>query len=90
MIEIPFHSSYQSNQERITGSAYPCLVCGKAVTRPNPKMCRMWSGTALVTDAEAELLNDPASDMGYYPIGADCLRKHPELKSYVSKSQPNE
>lgn len=83
MIEIPHHPNYSKNQERITGDAYPCVVCGKAVTRPNPKQVRMWLGTALVTDAEAEALNDPASDMGYYPIGNDCLRKHPELRPYM-------
>lgn len=62
--------------------AYPCVVCGKAVTSARRKMVRMWWGTVLVTEAESGTL-DAGGDMGYYPIGSECLRNHPELKPYV-------
>jgi hypothetical protein len=28
---------------------------------------------------------DPGADLGCYPIGADCLRRHPELRPYVQQ-----
>ena len=81
MIKIPNNPNYSKNQERIKGDFYPCLVCGKAVTTANPKMARMWNGDTLVTDEEALDMNS-SGDMGYYPIGSECLRNHPELKRY--------
>lgn len=57
----------------------------------NPKYY-LWvhcGGYVAVTKAEGVRLNaDPKTaggDPGGYPIGADCLKKHPELRPYVEE-----
>ncbi len=73
------------------GTWYPCLICGRPIRSENPKMVRLWSGGGtIVTTEEAEKLlaedNEKwaPGDMYYYPVGPECLRKHPELKPYAS------
>ena len=66
----------------------PCIICGKPVNiDTNPKTVP-WihdhnGGGCAVTETEARAL-DPGADLGWWPIGSDCLRKHPELKPYVT------
>jgi len=93
MTEIPVHKDYFSNAERCKGNTYPCVVCGRPA--PNPKyMVRVIYGTHVGTQQEAESTHIfsedgkelDGGDLGLYPIGSDCLKKHPELKEYAIKT----
>jgi hypothetical protein len=86
MVEIPYNPNRIKNQEqRENKDAYPCIVCGKAAGK-SPWMVRVVNGgTDIGTDEEGDA--DPSSDLGYYPIGTDCLRKHPEVKPYAKKQK---
>ena len=93
MIAIPYTKDHTRNQERaeLTDGALPCIVCGRAVKAQRPAMVRVFWGSHIVTDAEAEQIiaeEGAGGDLYYYPIGPDCLRRHPELASYAHKSPP--
>ena len=84
MIEVPYHPKHTENAERC-GAAYPCVICGKAVTTPNPWMVHLHGGGGyIVTEEEAGTMPE-AEDLGLYPIGAECLRQHPEVKPYAAR-----
>lgn len=88
MIEIPYTKDHTRNQERCDWTKYlPCIVCGRAVKAARPAMLRIFWGTHIVMDAEAEQIianEGSGGDLYYYPIGPDCLRNHPEIKPYVT------
>ena len=73
--------NYVDNSDRCHGNQEPCAVCGKPIEPSKAKhyvrMHVMWA--ALMPDEEVE----PGYDQGYFPIGTDCLRKHPELEPYA-------
>lgn len=87
MIEIPRAANYWKNEERCNYDN-PCVVCGKTVKIEGASI-HTWEGFYAVTEDEVPHLN-PAGESGFYPIGRDCLRKHPELKMYVQSSIPSE
>jgi hypothetical protein len=83
MIEVPQTEDYRRNAGKLPGEAYPCVVCGKAVKRPekNFSVHLGGGGSCLLLANE---VNPAASDyLGVYPLGRDCLRQHPELRPYV-------
>lgn len=84
MIEIPRHPNYSKNQQKAPADSAPCACCGKPVRNP-VYWIATYQGYYAVTEAELIAL-DPSGDSGGFPIGADCLKKHPELKPYVVKS----
>jgi hypothetical protein len=68
------------------GSAYECIVCG--LPAPAPKFyCHVieGGGVALHPDDEALYVPD-GGDMCNLPVGADCLRRNPQLKPYATKA----
>lgn len=83
MFEIPRHPNYHKNQCKAPENTSPCICCGKPVKNAKYWVAT-WDGYYAVTQDEVGEL-DPAGDSGGFPIGADCLRKHPELKPYVVK-----
>lgn len=79
MIERP-----QQAASKVDG--YPCVVCGKRIARPRWMVHLHKGGSHIVTAAEAAELNaagHEGGDMGAYPLGTDCLRRHPRLKPYA-------
>jgi hypothetical protein len=60
----------------------PCLICGTEVKNPSVYV-RVWQGTHIISDEEAESLDDPQSDCGYHPIGPSCYRRHKKLLEEV-------
>jgi len=83
MLKVPNSPDYDKNRYYGIPDS-PCVVCGRPC--PNPRfMLHYWDGGYAVTEQEAQALDrdDPGGDLGMYPIGSDCLRKHPELKPYV-------
>jgi hypothetical protein len=49
-------------------------------------------GCDIVTDAEYEELDktDSGAGLGGYPIGPDCLKRHPDIKPYAFRVKPYE
>lgn len=77
--------NYHKNMEK-AGDAPTCVICGRGITSANPRMVHVHcGGWTLVTEDEATHL-DPAADMGLFPIGPECLRRHPEIRPYVISS----
>lgn len=82
MIEIPKTPDYVKNSSK-AGEWHPCSICGKAIKKPDTAAwLRTAYGSHAITAAELEAL-DKAGDSGCFPVGADCLRRHPELRPYV-------
>lgn len=88
--------NYHKNAERVTSDYTPCVICGKAVNtdRPGTAWVRVHNGGySIVTDAEAIALNNEgrsSADMYYFPVGPDCLKRHPELKPYTARDSAKE
>lgn len=67
---------YRCNADKC-GDKEPCVLCGRKITSPRPAMIRV------VNDQFASIsvyATPDDVDMGCYPIGASCLKRHPELK----------
>lgn len=92
MIKIPFSPDYSKNRDRYNQGSddQPCIICGKLVKDQNNRYSVHVheGGTHIVTEEEAATM-DEASDLGFYPIGLDCLRQHPELRPYVHDGKPS-
>jgi hypothetical protein len=89
-VEIKRSPNFQRNLQtrRPPRDTEPCVVCGKTITGKAKMVHLHMGGLVAVTDLEAEALEAQGrggEDMGWYPIGADCLRNQPELKSYVQQ-----
>lgn len=85
MIEIHMTDDRDKQVDRIKGNYLPCVVCGRAV-KQEKYFIRVFYGATAVTDSEAKAIierDGSGGDLLYYPIGANCLRNHPELKPYV-------
>lgn len=86
MINIPFDEKFSENMDRTNSHGdNPCIICGRKC-RTLDNLVHVHGGfSTIVTEEEAKKLNvtDGGADMGMFPIGPDCLKKHPELRTYV-------
>ena len=80
---------FVKNRERTGNGDLPmCIVCGKGVKNVRHTLHVINGGhTALHPDDESLYVSD-GGDMYHFPVGPDCLRRHPELREYVTKVQP--
>src|SRR5579859_1464924 len=87
MIDIPFDPKFSDNMDRTHSHGnYPCAVCGCNAPRAKAWVHVHGGGDVIVTEEESEQLNNSEevrADMGMWPIGEDCRKKHPELESYL-------
>lgn len=86
MIEIPYNDKLIERNEKIYGcnDGTHCIICNKPVnTDKHPFWVRIVDNGYIGTADEGEA--EPAADLGYYPIGRDCLKHHPELEQYVDR-----
>lgn len=72
------------NYREATGEEPPCIICGRPIIDED---AAHWihvgnGGSHAVTEAEAAA--DPTGDLGFYPVGPHCWRRHPELYPYES------
>lgn len=88
MIRIPYNNKLIERNEKVYGcnDGSHCIICNKPV---NVDKHKLWvrivnGGTFIGTAQEGEA--QPAADLGYYPIGKDCLKRHPQLVEYVRDS----
>ena len=79
-IHVPQNDDYGKWSGRAKGSAPSCVICGRGC--PKPKAMILCISCDI---SEAIMPGDqPAgSDDGYFPIGADCLKRHPELLPFT-------
>jgi hypothetical protein len=84
MIEIHCNPNHNDNAEKIKdpSNETECLVCGKGIKWPWINSIHVYLGYYAVTEDE-EI--DESGDTGMFPIGSDCLKKHPELLPYIIK-----
>lgn len=83
-IRIPSHKNKTDNERRFPcrdEKALPCVVCGKAVHKPETMVYLADGNSRIISPDE---VGDYA-DAGLYAVGADCLKRHPALKPYVVK-----
>ena len=90
MIEIPFNDKLIERNEKLYGcnDCSHCIICNKPVDTDAKRT--LWvrivhGGCYIGTEAEGEA--EPAADLGYYPIGPDCARRHPELAQYIDRRE---
>lgn len=73
------------------GDGLPCVICGLTVTKPKFECHLVLGGDhALHPEDEAAFAADTEQqrgDMGYYPVGTDCLRRFPEMRPFSFKAQ---
>jgi hypothetical protein len=84
VIEVPQTEDYGKNAAKARGEDYPCVVCGRAVKYGSSTghVVHLGNGGGyLLLPTEV----DPAASdyLGLYPLGGNCLKKHPELRPYV-------
>jgi hypothetical protein len=88
-IPIPFSASFSKNHDkgsRGKQDAMYCIICGKYLSITNHKLWVTVVDGGGKLAVESTLSEDDMTDYGFigaYPIGKDCLRKHPELKEYL-------
>jgi hypothetical protein len=89
MLNFKANPDHHLQDEKNGVGQTPCIICGRGVREPWKYTVHMYWGTTLVTAEEiATLSNDELpenADLGMWPIGADCLKKHPEIIPYLLK-----
>jgi len=66
-----------------TGDWYPCFVCQVPCNPKGAKLIHLCGGGSLVRDPQEDC--GGTGCLASYPVGPNCLRRHPELKPYVSR-----
>lgn len=86
MTDVPYSPNYHRNKRRPVPArardALPCALCGLPVVNVRYEVHVHDGGGKLVTEEEAATM-DPAADLGFHPVGPDCVRRHPELRPYL-------
>jgi hypothetical protein len=85
MIDRPLSPKYHKNIERTNAYAAgktPCAICGCAIDDTKADMAVHLVEGGLHLGKEGDEF-DAAGDVGWYPIGPDCYRQHPEIHDYV-------
>jgi len=61
-----------------------CYLCGKELKNPKHTIHVHGGGSYAVTEEEAKTLEPHTGDLGAFYIGSECMKKHPEIKPYVT------
>jgi len=87
MLEVIRNDNYTQMMEATNHKGGdPCIICGRACPDPKHRVRFFWGSHVVTHEEAAEIIEEDGDDRGdlnYYPIGSDCLRKHPEYKPYV-------
>jgi uncharacterized cupin superfamily protein len=77
-------ASRNQNEGKTADGMMPCVICGK-LTKITDKTnhLHVHAGGALIVNEDEAASMDSGGDMYFFPVGNDCLRRHPELKPYV-------
>lgn len=96
MIQVVRGPHYKFNEAN-AGDKLPCIICGKAAETSKTWVHLNIDTEALLPGPESDnavIAENQLSDyfvdginitpsLGFWPIGSDCLKQHPELKPYV-------
>lgn len=82
----PRTKNYHKNMSK-AGDLPTCIICGRGIKVESPAAVRVHAGGAAVVTEEETAQMNASADLGVYPIGTDCLRRHPELKTYVLREK---
>jgi len=84
-LDIKQNPDYHKHADKC-GSEYPCVVCGRGIPKP-VHYVHLYYGSMAVTEEEAAEFarkdGDGGGDLGHYPVGSDCLKRHPEIRPYL-------
>lgn len=89
VIRLVRNANYSKNYNGFTpgDSEGPCVICGRAVKAP----AKYWvhevngGGEACTPDEDEQHYQHDGGDLGAQPIGANCVKLHPELKPYIRR-----
>lgn len=84
---VPLKRSEFHTTEFYGGRTEPCVVCGRPIKTPRWYV-HVVDGGASVCDPNIENWPDGAGDLGWLPVGPECLRRHPELRPYTVEILP--
>jgi len=80
MIEIPVSSQTELNEQRYgMNDSTACIICNAPITNPRFAV-RVYAGSYICMDEE---IDDANADSGLYFVGADCVKRFPQVKAYV-------
>lgn len=81
MVKFDRSVDHDRNAGRCPDGSDPCAVCGRSVERPWPHWVRLGEGGSVAVTAEEARAN-PSADLGCWPVGSCCWRRHEELHQY--------
>lgn len=82
MKQIPTSANYAKNSEQPVGDGeLPCVVCGKPTKKSTAAWVTVINGGSHLAENADEATRVDGGYCGAFPIGRECLRKHPELKA---------
>ena len=87
MIAIPYNQKLIKKNEKRFGQndGGACIICSAKIKdlAEHKLWVRLVNGGGYIgTTEEAE--SNPDADLGYYPIGTDCLKSNPEIAKYAN------
>jgi hypothetical protein len=85
VIEIPYNQELLAMNEKKYGcnDSTHCIICGKPVNmKKHFLFVQIVNGGGFIGNQEEADAN-PAASLGVYPIGATCLKSHPEIVPYI-------
>jgi hypothetical protein len=79
-VKFESNPNFDKNYEKtLATDLVACIFCGKGVKQDN--WVHVHEGWGVVVDESYE--GDPSADMGFYKIGPDCLKQHPEIAPFA-------
>jgi hypothetical protein len=67
---IEFDLELLRSKDYKASSKNPCLICGKEIKEPNPKMVQLLTNGNIVSTLE-----DMDNSQGLFPVGKNCAKK---------------
>lgn len=66
----------------------PCYICGRIIDQRKPHTLVHFGFGGWHAVTEEENATNEAGDLGFWPVGSECLRQQPELRPYAVKRPP--
>jgi len=87
-IPIPYHPQRRANLERGDDHAGRCAICGKGVRNVRWMVHIINGGLDIKTDEKPREI-DEAGNLYHFPIGSDCLKRHPQIRPWAIRVPPD-
>ena len=84
-ISVPKNPAPEKMKRARDADAYPCMICGIPVTKPKFE-CHLIDGGGIALHPDEHEYQTNGGDVGFYPVGTDCLRRFPEMKPFVIRA----